>query len=347
MNILRVKKLQKLLKNKKCQAMLVSHPANVTYLSGFTSSECWLFITRSRAFFLGDFRYFTQAKKEVDRSLEVMMIKGSVYCLIQELCSKHNINSVFFEPGHLTFKQYSLLKKILPAKIKLFPASDPIEQLRMIKSPDEIKLIKKAVQIVKKSLSQLKPLIKPGIREIEVKNKLEIILKANGSESPAFDPIVASGPNAAMPHAVTSNRKIKKNEPVIVDVGASYKGYKSDLTRTFFSGKISQYIEYYKLVATAQDRAIKLVRPQVIIRNIDKQARTVLKQADLEQFFGHALGHGVGLEVHEAPYISSNSQQRLKAAMIFTVEPGIYIPDSGGIRIEDMILVTNKGCEIL
>ena len=345
--LLHIKKLQNQLKKEQFDSILVSSPANIRYLSGFTSEECWLLITQKRCFFLGDFRYILQAKEQVHPFFEIKKTDHSVFRTLAELAESEKLGSIYFEPRHINYSQYSLFIQTLPKKVRFLPAAGLIEKMRIIKSDAEIDLIKKAVLIVKKTLKTIKPFIKPGISELTIKNKLEIILKDNGSASPAFDIIVASGTNAAMPHAVTTTRKIKPNEPVIIDIGATYKGYKSDLTRTFFSGKISQYVEYYKLLATAQDRAIKLVRPQVMIQSLDKQARAVLSKQGLNQYFGHALGHGVGLEVHEAPYISGKNKQKLQKSMVFTVEPGIYIPNSGGIRLEDMVLVTEKGCEIL
>ncbi|MBU1042889.1 MAG: Xaa-Pro peptidase family protein [Candidatus Omnitrophica bacterium] len=343
----RVNKLKAYLKKSNIEAMLIACPANVRYLSGFTSAESWLLISPKQNVFISDFRYKLQAQQEIDSSYQIEMVTTSVYALLAELSKKLKISSLCFEPDHITYNQYCRIKAALPPETQIISSQNFVEQLRMLKSPEEIALIRKAVKIVKKSLNQLKPLIKSGISERALKTKLELLLLANGSTQPAFDTIVASGPNAAMPHAVTTDRKIKNNEPIIIDVGATVEGYKSDLTRTFFSGKISEYIEYYKLVATAQDRAIKLIRPQVKIEKIDAAARQVLKAADLDKYFGHSLGHGVGLEVHEAPNISGKNSMRLKRSMVFTVEPGIYIPGSGGIRIEDMVLVTDKGCEIL
>ncbi len=343
----RLQKVQTAIRSAKAQAMLVTSVHNVRYLSGFTGNECWLLITKKENLFLGDFRYRLQAQKEIGSMFKVLMIQGNVFSLLKNVLKQRKIHSLNFESQHLTYDQYYNLKTALGKKIRLSATKDIIEQLRMIKSPEEIKCIRKAVSITKKSLRQLKPLIKPGVSELFLKNKLNEMLKDNGASSPAFDTIVASGPNAAMPHARATKRKIGKNDPVIIDVGADYKGYKSDLTRTFFSGKITQYVKHYKLLATAQDRAIKLIRPQGKIQKIDQIARQVLDEACLGQFFGHALGHGVGLEVHEKPYISGKSKQRFKPGMVFTVEPGVYIPDSGGIRIEDMVLVTKKGYEVL
>ncbi len=343
----RLQKIRKSLKASKAQAMLITSEHNVRYLSGFTGNECWLLITLKENLFLGDFRYYDQAHSELGSLFKVLMIEGNVYSLIQDIASQRKLHAINFESEHITYAQYLRLRASLEGKFHLGATKDIVEQLRMIKSPMELKLIRKAVSITKKSLVALKPLIKPGVTELFLKDKLEQMLKDNGASGPAFDTIVASGPNAAMPHAKTTKRKIGKNDPVIVDVGADYKGYKSDLTRTFFSGKITQYVKHYKLLATAQDRAIRLIRPGGKIQKADQIARQILDQADLAKYFGHALGHGVGLEVHEKPNISGKSNKRFRAGMVFTVEPGVYIPDSGGIRIEDMVLVTKKGYKLL
>lgn len=342
-----LKKLHRFLKKSPSCALLITSAANVRYISRFTGGDCWLIITGRRNFFIGDFRYKLQAEQELNSEFEFRMINKSIYSLIYDIARSEHIRSLYFEAKHLNFEQHDRIKNILGKKVKLIPTRDLIEKDRQIKKSEEIKLIQKAVFITKKSLRALKPFIKSGISEQFLKNKLLQILQKNGAEGIAFDIIVASGPNAAMPHARTTKRIIKTKEPVIVDVGIDFKGYKSDLTRTFFLGTITQYTKYYKHVAAAQDRAIKMVRPGVKIQDIDRRARQVLKKACLDRYFGHALGHGVGLEVHEKPYISAKNKKRLKKGMVFTIEPGVYIPNFGGIRIEDMVLVTDKGYKVL
>jgi len=343
----RIAKLKTFLKRTPADAFLVSPGPNVRYLSGFTGLECWLLITPRKNIFIGDFRYKLQAKKELKNRFEILMIKTTFNALWADLLRRENIRSVCFESKMVSVAGYTKLKMTSGRKVRFIATSDVIEQQRLIKSTSEIKIIQQAVNITKKSLRALKPFVKIGQTELFLKNKLEQILKSNGATKTAFDIIVASGPNAAMPHAVTSQRRIKANEPIIVDAGCSFRGYKSDLTRTFFSGKITQYTKYYKLLAAAQDRAIKLIKPNVSIFAIDRAAREVLKTAGIDKYFGHALGHGVGLQVHEAPSISQHNKQRLKPGMVFTIEPGIYIPGSGGLRIEDMVVVTQKGYKIL
>jgi len=343
----RINKIRKSLLKTKCSGLLISSSANVRYLSGFTGGECWLLIKKSANFFIGDFRYKIQAEKELFPGFNIIICNDSKFTSIGELAAKTALKKLYFEAKHISFEDYRQLKNVLPKKTSLHPTKDKIEELRMIKSPQEIKLIKKAAAITKKSFRQLKPYIRPGVSELFLKNKLEQLLKNNGATGLAFEIIVASGENAAMPHARATNRKIARNEPIIIDAGAEYSGYKSDLTRTFFSGRITEYVKYYKLLASAQDRAIKMVRPGVIIQKIDHAARRILKKLNLEHYFGHALGHGIGLEVHEAPHVFGKSKLRFKPGMVFTVEPGIYMPGSGGTRIEDMILVTKKGFKII
>ncbi len=343
----KLRKLRRFLKKSRIDSILVTNPANVRYLSGFSGSDSWLFITKTQNFFISDFRYKLQAEQEIDSDFEIRILQDSIFLEVKKIADGAKIRSIYFEANNLTYNQYSRLKNTLKARITLEPSSGIIEKQRLIKNTSELAQIKKAMNITKKSLKTLSAFIRPGISELFLKNKLEQFLKENGAEKPAFDIIVASGPNAAMPHARATERKIGANEPVIIDVGADYNGYKSDLTRTFFSGKITQYIKYQKVVAAAQDRAIKMIKPGITIRKIDAAAREVLKEAGLDSYFGHALGHGVGLDVHEAPVISNKNKKRLAMGMVFTVEPGIYIPGSGGIRIEDMVVVTEKGCEIL
>ncbi|MFH1459580.1 MAG: Xaa-Pro peptidase family protein [Candidatus Omnitrophota bacterium] len=348
----RLSKIRDFLKKNKTDAILIKSAANVRYLSGFTGDSCYLLITLKNNYFLGDFRYILQANNQLGQIFKIIKLRVSFISSIRKIIRKEKIIKLNFESAQFTFAQYQQMSsglKNLP-KFKLIPLKNIVEKLREIKSDAEIEIIRKTQSITKKSVAQIKSFIKIGRTELQIKQKLEQILITNGSEGFAFDIIVASGPNTAMPHAQSTQRKIRPNEPIIIDAGIIFQGYRSDLTRTFFSGKITQYTKYkkyYKLVATAQDRAIKLIRPNVMISKIDQAARSVFKQARLNQYFGHALGHGIGLEIHETPSISQKNKQRLVPGMIFTIEPGLYIPNFGGIRIEDVVLVTKKGCEII
>src|SRR3989338_8488230 len=213
----------------------------------------------------------------------------------------------------------------------LIPAYGPVEELRQIKTAEELEKIKKAIQITIKAFKFIKDFISPGKKEIEVAGELERFIRYSGARSSAFDIIVASGPNSSFPHHLTSQRKLKNNEHVLVDLGVEYLGYKSDLTRVFFLGKISSTVsKIYDTVRKAQDKAIKNIKPAVQINKIDTAARQYITQKGYGGFFGHNLGHGIGLEVHEEPRISGREDNRLKAGMVFTIEPAIYLPNKFG-----------------
>jgi Xaa-Pro aminopeptidase len=233
-------------------------------------------------------------------------------------------------------------------EIKLVPTHGLVEEPRQIKAAEELKKIKKATQITIKALKFIKNIILPGKKEIEIAAELEHFIRYNGGGGSAFDIIVASGPNSSFPHHITSQRRIKNNELVLVDLGVEYQGYKSDLTRVFFLGKINLLIRrIYDIVRSAKDKAIKEIRPGVPIRKIDASARQYITKMGYGSFFSHSLGHGIGLEVHEAPSISAKEKSQLKAGMVFTVEPAIYLPNKFGIRLEDMVLVTEEGGKII
>jgi Xaa-Pro aminopeptidase len=223
-----------------------------------------------------------------------------------------------------------------------------VEDLRQIKDPQEIAKIHKATKIAIKALRQIRSFLLPAKKEIEIALELERLIRCLGGYSSSFEIIVASGPNSSFPHHLTSSRKLCDNEPVLIDMGVDYLGYKSDLTRVFFLGKIKPLVrEVYDIVLEAQARALKRIKPAVIINQIDRAARQYITQEGYGGFFGHNLGHGIGLEVHENPHISLRQNKRLHPGMVFTVEPAIYLPNKFGIRIEDMALVTEKGVELL
>ncbi|RKY37704.1 MAG: Xaa-Pro dipeptidase [Candidatus Omnitrophota bacterium] len=343
----RLLKVRNFLKKNKFDAFLITSLSNVRYLSGFTGDDCRLLLTLKENIFIGDFRYKLQAEKQVKDLFSIEIAQGSVFKLIKELAFKIHLKAVCFEEKYLSVFEYGKLKECVGRQSKLIGQNGIIEAQRQIKSTEELELIRTAVNITKKSLRSLEPFIKPGVSEIFLKHKLDSLQKEYGAQGPAFEIIVASGKNSAMPHAKATEKLICKNEPIIIDTGCVFKGYCSDLTRTFFLGKIMRYKKYYKLVAAAQDKAIKMVKPLVKIEKVAMAARQIYEQQGLNKYFGHALGHGVGLAVHEAPGICKNNPLRLRKDMVFTIEPGFYLPDWGGIRIEDMVRVTEKGCEIL
>ena len=251
-----------------------------------------------------------------------------------------------FEQKYVSFYFYEKLKSIFADK--LIPVNDLTEGLRIIKEKQEVELIKKAVSITLDTLKHVKKILKPGIREVEVAAEIERYIRYKGAAKSSFDTIVASGPNSSFPHAKITRKIIRKNEPIVIDLGVDYQGYKSDLTRVFFLGKMDTLFKRVKgITETALDRAIKAIKPGVPINYIDKQARDFIKSKGFGDCFRHSLGHGVGLEVHERPRIYAKNIKTLKSGMVFTLEPAIYLNNKFGVRIEEMILVTNKGAEVL
>ncbi|NQT95730.1 MAG: aminopeptidase P family protein, partial [Candidatus Omnitrophica bacterium] len=233
-------------------------------------------------------------------------------------------------------------------KKKLYSTFGLIGKLRAIKDQQEVGLIKKAAAIAKKAYKSIKRELKEGKRETDIAGKIDFLVKKLGADRPSFETIVASGANASMPHAKPTAKRIKNSEAIIVDFGARLKGYNSDLTRTSFVGKIDKHFKLiYSIISIAQSKAINKIRPGVKISEIDKAARSYIVKKGFGKYFTHALGHCIGIDVHELPSINSKNHSVLKEGMVFSVEPGIYIPGSGGVRIEDMILVTAKGHEVL
>ncbi len=332
----------------KLDALLISNQANITYLTNFPSQESYLLLSKKEKIFITDFRYIQQVKKSLKGFFSFQKINGSVFTLVGRLCSKLNLRSLGFEARHLCFAEYEKIKENLKAGIDLTPTYNLIEPIREIKTENELKKIKKAIKITIQAFQYAQTIITPGIRERELANKLEYFIRKRGVSSSSFEIIVASGENSSFPHHMTSNRKLKSNEPVLIDMGVSFQGYKSDLTRIFFLGRITPIIKrIYNIVLKAQAKAIRYIKPGISINKIDNIARQYIVQRGYGSHFGHNLGHGIGLEVHEEPHISSKNKDKLAAGMVFTVEPAIYLPSKFGLRIEDMVLVTKKGVKVL
>ena len=342
----RVRKLLKGLEEKKVDAFLVSKEANLRWLSNFGSDSAWGLVSQKERYFFTGFLSFEEAKRRIT-DFKVKRIKNNFPRLLKRVCAQLKIKRLGFEDT-LSYRDYARLKETLEP-IELVSTRNLLEDIRAVKEPKEINSIRKAAEIVYKTVKFLLGFIRPGLTEKEIASQIELVLRANGAEKAAFEPIVASGASSSMPHYTPKKEtKLLPNDMVLVDFGASYQGYNSDLTRVFFLGKISQKRkDIYDIVRTAQRRAIRKVKPGILVSKIDKEARDFIAKKGLAKFFGHSTGHGIGLEVHEPPAIFSENDSNLKPGMVFTVEPGIYIPGWGGIRIEDMVLVTETGCEVL
>jgi len=345
---LRIQKIYAKLREENLDGLIISSPANISYLANFASRDSYFLISKKTNIYITDSRYIEEARKNLKGLALIRKVNGSVFKIIADACLDLGLKRIGFEERYLAFAEHKKIRGELNKRADLIPTHGLIEELRQIKTAEELKKIKKASEISIKAFKFIKDFISCGKKEVEVAAELERFIRYSGARSSAFDIIVASGSNSSFPHHLTSQRKIKNNEPVLIDLGVEYLGYKSDLTRVFFLGKIKPVVKrIYDIVRTAQDRAIKNIRPAVAINKIDRAARQYITQKGYGGFFGHNTGHGIGIEVHEEPHISSKENSELKAGMVFTVEPGIYLPGKFGVRLEDIVLVTKDRCEVI
>jgi Xaa-Pro aminopeptidase len=319
--------------------------SNIRYLTGFMGSEGTLFVGQKRVALLVDGRYITQAHSEV-KDCELIEFKNKIKS-IADILHDCRLQVIGFESSAVTFDSYLELKN-LAEDITLKPLSKDMEGIRALKSKDEIELLRKAADISANALTNVLEKVKPGVSEKDIALLLDFEIRKQGGEGPSFDTIVASGNNSSMPHARPSDRKVKKGDFLTIDYGAIYEGYHSDETCTFAINHVDQrQLKVYDIVKNAHDRALDAVQAGVPSCEVDKAARDYIESKGFGCYFSHGTGHGVGLDVHEVPVISKGRDDCLEEGMIITVEPGIYIPGSWGIRIEDMALVGKDGCEIL
>jgi len=343
---LRIKQLHCLLKQNSLDALLVTQDENITYLTKFPASESWLLVTPKKSFYITDFRYILEAKKGL-KGVTIARHTGNMGAAVFELTKAMKSKRIGFDGQNLSYAAYQRLKKACPKSQKLIEANGLVESLREVKDKDEIRQIKAALKIHEQAFRYLQKIVKPGFTERDILLKLEQFVKARDAGF-SFDTIIASGANSCYPHARVTNRRICRNDLVLIDMGVDLNGYKSDLTRMFFLGKISNLVKKVnEQVWESQRRAIAKIAPGVAVAEVDYAARNYLETQNLAKYFGHALGHGVGLEIHENPRISQKSPAILQEGMIITVEPAVYLPGKFGIRIEDMVLVTKKGCEVV
>ena len=330
------------------QAAIISSTANRRYLTGFSSSAGTVVITREKAYFLVDFRYYEKAKQTVTSACVVLC--NSLYKQLNEILHLHNIKDILIEVAQLTVSDFEALKKQLyDFKIsKTGDLSNKIAKLRSIKEPTELELIKKAQSITDSAFGHILKYIKVGVTEKDIMLELEFFMRKNGSEGVAFDTIAVSGKNSSLPHGVPSDKKLENGDFLTMDFGAVYGGYCSDMTRTVAIGKISdEQIKVYNTVLKAQLAAFEMLSPNTKCSDVDRAARSVIEKAGFKGCFGHGLGHSVGLEIHESPACNTRDETLLKSGMIMTVEPGIYIENCFGVRIEDMAVITEDGFENL
>jgi len=327
------------------EAILIDKPENRRYFSGFSGSSGILLVSKDTSKLLTDFRYIEQASSEA-KEYEVLRYNTTAYELIASIASELKITTIGFESDFTTYEMYTKLSESLPA-LQLVPVQ--LDPLRMIKDYNEVASIKKAVEIADQAFSQLLSFIKPGMSEQAIALELEYYMGKLGSEKPAFDTIVASGKRGALPHGKASLKIVQTGDLVTMDFGAVYQGYHSDMTRTICIGPATaKQREVYEVVLAAQLAGIEAVSPGKTGKDIDAVSRKVIVDAGFGEYFGHGLGHGLGLTIHENPRLSpANTHTIIMENMVVTVEPGIYLPEWGGVRIEDTVLVKADGCEIL
>ncbi len=349
----RVGKLRQMVNEQGLDAILITQPQNSLYLSGFGPSvqpdeiEGTLLITEDDFILMTDFRYLEQAEREAPefRLFKVERGDEGIVEVLPGLMEEVGAKRVGFEAEHLTFARYQKWASVLAG---LVATSGLVEELRAIKDRDEIEVIGKAVTLADATFAHLREYVRPGLTEREVAWEAEVHMRQHGAQKTAFDLIIASGPNGALPHATTTERALKEGEPIVIDIGARVESYHSDLTRTIYLGEPdARFQEIYALVRRAQESALEGIRAGMKGKEADGLARQVIEEAGYGQYFGHGLGHGVGLAVHERPRATMTSKEELQPGMIFTVEPGIYIPGWGGVRIEDMVVVREEGVEVL
>ena len=339
-----IKNLQLSLENG--SAYLIASPENRRWLTGFASSDGYLLITKNEAVFLVDSRYIEAAQKQISACESVLLT--SLSSQLPEYINKLGITALYTEAQRLSVSDFEKIKNISPCPCIAGKADGVIDSLRRIKTEDEKSKILKAQTIAEKAFDRVLDFIKIGVTEREIALELDFFMLKNGAECVSFETIAVSGKNSSMPHGVPSDKKIEKGDFITLDFGAVVDGYHSDMTRTVAVGEVSsKQAEVYETVLNAQLKSLETLKTGVSCFDADAAARNIIRNAGYGEYFGHGTGHGVGIEIHEAPRLSPKSDAILKTGDIVTVEPGIYLPDEFGVRIEDMAFITEKGYENL
>ncbi|SFA71611.1 Xaa-Pro aminopeptidase [Lentibacillus halodurans] len=337
--------LRKQLHENNLDAILIASPINRRYITGFTGTAGAAVISQHDARFITDFRYIEQANEQA-AGFTVVEHKQLIHKEINEQLKQMGVKRIGFEKEHVTFSTYELYQETFEAE--LAPVSGLVEKLRLVKSEDELTVLKQAAQIADEAFEHIQGYIKPGVKEMDISNELEFFMRRQGATSSSFDIIVASGYRAALPHGVASDKAIQSGELVTMDYGALLNGYCSDTTRTVAVGEISDELkQIYNTVLEAQLRGVDGIKPGMTGKEADALTRDYIKEKGFGDYFGHSTGHGLGMEVHEGPGLSYRSDKKLEPGMVVTVEPGIYIPNVGGCRIEDDIVIIESANERL
>lgn len=341
-------KLRRWLRKQSAEALLVTNFSNVSYLTGFTGDDSYLLVRSDGDVLISDSRYTEQLSEECPgldvhiRNRDQTMAKA-----VARVVQRAKIQRLGVEADSLTLTAHARLAEAVP-KVEIVPLSGGVELLRAVKDKWEIERIRVAVEYAERAIAVLRAALTPEHTEKQLSDLLEYQMRSLGAKSSGFPSIVAVGPRAALPHAVPTANKVAESSILLVDWGANEELYRSDLTRVFVTGKVTPKLKrIYEVVLQAQAAGIAAIRPGVSCADVDRAAREVIEEAGYGRYFGHGLGHGVGIDIHEPPRLSGSSQTELQAGMVVTVEPGVYLPGWGGVRIEDDVLVTRDGHEVL
>jgi Xaa-Pro aminopeptidase len=347
----RQKKLREHLATTRFDALLVSHLPNIRYLCGFTGSAGFLLIEEAGSVFITDVRYDTQGREEVKGANVIIARKAVLTALGEWIVSRRKRSrgwTIGIESEHMSVAEKKRLGDLLPSGVRLRNAPALVERARMVKEDDELELIRAAARLGASLFDRALEVLRPGVKETEVAAEMEYAARRAGAQEMSFPTIIASGARSALPHGRATEQAIAPGAFVVCDFGVILGGYCSDQTRTVWVGappKEAQ--EAYEAVREAQQAAIAAVRPGARVGEVDAAARKVLRKAGLGRYFTHSTGHGVGLEIHEAPRVAAGQKEVLKPGMVITIEPGVYFPGKWGVRIEDMVAVNDGGCEVL
>lgn len=338
--------VRKIIDANRLNGVLFTSLENICYLCGFTGSDGAFVLTPNGSYFLCDSRYWTQADQEV-KGCEIVHYKKKLDG-IASLLLDLKVKTIGFESTSLTFSLHHSLLGKLTKEADLHPLEEEIRNLRAVKDEAEMALTRTAIDLSSKAFLHIIEMLEDGVVEKEVALEMEFFMKRTGAQALGFDIIIASGKRSALPHGRASEKRIQKGDFILIDFGSDFRGYHSDQTRTLVCGKPSSEQEkVYQVVKEAHDRAIQKVMPGIPISEVDGAARDYIRNQGYGDYFGHGTGHGIGLAVHEDPVVNGDNKELVREGMLFTVEPGIYIPDWGGVRIEDMVWVTSHGAEVL
>lgn len=343
----RLKLVRAAIERARADAFLETHLPNIYYLTGFTGDSASLFVERGSATLFTDGRFTVQAKEEV-AGIRVRIHRGPMMPAVAEFLRRRGKLRVGIAPSRVTLATWNILKKATGSAIRWMPVEGLVETYRAIKDPGEIEIIREAARVGSEVMEESIRLVRPGVSELDIAAEIGFRMRRMGATGESFEAIVAAGPRSALPHARPTNRRIGKNELVVLDLGAILRRYCSDLTRTVYVGRApSRVRRWYEAVLEAQQAAYRALRPGVPAGAIDAAARNVLQRKGFANYFVHSTGHGIGLEIHEDPRLARGQKTPLETGNVVTLEPGIYVEGIGGIRIEDDAVVTANGAEIL